>query len=116
MHKLSNIFSIAGAVLCAFLASCGMNQAELEREVASQFQRDLDTDADLKAYGMNVSDVTLVKSGGHAYNGYVTVTLDGAEHDIGVTVTVNGDSFMYETKPLAFGFLVGRMLYTIFSF
>jgi hypothetical protein len=53
---------------------------------------------------MKVGEATLVKSGGHACNGYVTVTLD--EHG----VTANGDDFMYETKPLAFGFLVGRML------
>jgi hypothetical protein len=52
---------------------------------------------------MKASGVTLVKFGARAYNGSVTVTVDGA-------------SFMDETKPLAFGVLVGRMFDTIFRF
>jgi hypothetical protein len=43
-----------------FFSAC----AELEDRVASRFQTALNTDADLKAFGMKVRNVTLAKSGG----------------------------------------------------
>jgi hypothetical protein len=99
----------------ALLASCGMSKGALERGVASRFQRDLDTDDNLSGYGMEVETVTLVKSGSHSYNGYVTVDLDGESHDIGITVTVDGSDFIYETTPFAFGFLVEKAVGDLFD-
>ncbi|MDR1307529.1 MAG: hypothetical protein LBK74_08150 [Treponema sp.] len=95
-------------VIIALLASCGMSKGALERGVASRFQQFLDTDDNLSGYGMKVETVTLVKSGSYSYNGYVTVDLDGESHDVGITVTVDGSDFMFETTPFAFGFLVEK--------
>jgi hypothetical protein len=104
------------AALCVVLsASCGMSKDALERGVASRFQDSLDSDSGLSGYGMEVTGVTLVKSGAHSYNGYVTVALDGEGHDIGITVTADGSDFMYETTPFAFGFLAEKALERLFD-
>jgi hypothetical protein len=114
MKEPKILFLLVIAVI-ALLASCGMSKGALERGVASQFQQFLDTDEDLSGYGMEVKAVMLVKSGSHSYKGYVTVALDGENHDIGITVTGDGSDFVYETTPFAFGFLMEKAVEDLFD-
>ncbi|MDR2482431.1 MAG: hypothetical protein LBD08_02225 [Treponema sp.] len=104
--------ALALPICCALLsisaASCGMSRADIERQTVSQFQRRLDTDADLKAYHLKAAGASLVKSGPRTYSGFVSVILNGKTRDIGVTVTVDRGNIMFETKPSAFAFLAEK--------
>jgi methanogenic corrinoid protein MtbC1 len=102
-------------VTLALLASCGMSKETVERRVASEFQQRLDKDADTARCGMEVRSVSLIKSGSAAYKGYITVTLDGETHDIGITVTTDASNILLETDPFAFSFLTEKSLEELFN-
>jgi hypothetical protein len=105
----------AALALIALLASCGMSKETVERRVAEEFQNRLDNDADTARYGMEVRSVSLLKSGSHAYKGYITVTLDGETHDSSITVTTDASNILLETDPFAFSFLTVKALEQLFN-
>ncbi|MDR2186235.1 MAG: hypothetical protein LBO80_11320 [Treponema sp.] len=105
----------AALTLIFLLASCGMSKAGIESRVAAEFQQSLDGDDDLSGYGMEVKSVSLVKTGSNAYDGYVTVALDGESHNIGITVTTDADDILLETDPFAFSFLAEKALENLFD-
>jgi hypothetical protein len=88
------------------LSSCGISKGEMERGIKESFQEKMDTDSTYKKYQIKVQKVTLIKSGSHTYDGFVNVLLDNETHDVSISVTTDGSSYMWETKPLAFSFLV----------
>jgi hypothetical protein len=111
--KKAVVFASLFCFLCIFLlSSCGLSKGEIERGIKQSFQEELDST--YEKYGMKVQDVSLVKSGSNTYNGFVTVLLDDEKHDISITVTADRSSYMYETKPLAFSFLIGYELKSLF--
>jgi hypothetical protein len=105
----------AAFAIIALLASCGMSKDAIERRVFTEFQNRLDKDADTARYGMKVRSVSLVKSESRVYKGYVTVSLDGKSHDIGITVTTDGSNILLETDPFAFSFLTEKALEQFFN-
>jgi hypothetical protein len=115
MKRFVVISAFSAVALIALLAACEMSKADIERRVAEEFQERLDNDADTSRYGMKVSSVALIKSGGSSYKGYVTVTLDGSPHDIGITVTTDASDILLETDPFAFSFLTEKMLEQLFD-
>ncbi|MDR2597059.1 MAG: hypothetical protein LBC76_07050 [Treponema sp.] len=88
------------------LLSCGKSKSEMERGIKENFQEKMDTDSTYKKYQIKVQKVTLIKSGSHTYDGLVNVLLDDKAHDVSISVTTDGSSYIWETKPLAFSFLV----------
>jgi hypothetical protein len=87
-------------------SSCGVSKGEMERDIKQSFQEKMDTDSNYKKYGMKVQSISLVKSGSNSYDGFVTVLLDEETHDVSISVKTDGSSYIWETKPLAFGFLM----------
>jgi hypothetical protein len=88
------------------LSSCGLTKETIQQGIKRDFQEKMDTDENYKKYGMKVQKVALVKSGTYSYDGFVTVLLDNETRDVPISVTTDGSSYMWETKPLAFAFLV----------
>jgi hypothetical protein len=88
------------------LSSCGISKDELEHDIKQSFQEEMDTDSNFKKYGMKVQKIYLIKSGSNSYDGIVTVLLGDETHDVPISVKTDGYSHMWETKPLAFGFLM----------
>jgi hypothetical protein len=88
------------------LSSCGISKYEMERGIKQSFQEKMDTDSSYKKYGMKVQKIYLIKSGSNSYDGIATVLLDDEIHDVSISVKTDGSSYMWETKPFAFGFLM----------
>jgi hypothetical protein len=65
---------------------------------------------------MKVKTVSLAKSGSNAYDGYVTVALDGKTHNISITVTTDAADILLKTDPFAFSFLAEKALERLFNF
>jgi hypothetical protein len=107
-----------GIFLFCFLAtflfsSCGISKDEMERNIKESFQEKMDTDSNYKKYAMKVQKVSLIKSGSNSYDGFVTVLLENETHDVSISVATDGSSYMWETKPLAFGFLMQYELHNL---
>jgi hypothetical protein len=106
MKKAAVIILLFCFISIFILSSCGISKGEMERGIKESFQEKMDTDSTYKKYQIKVQNVTLIKSGSHTYDGFVNVLLDDETHDVSISVTVDGSSYMWETKPLAFSFLV----------
>jgi hypothetical protein len=99
------IFSLV-VMTGSLFSSCGISKSEMENGIRESFQEKMDTDSNYKKYGMKAQKVILIKSGSNSYDGFVTVLLYNETHDVSISVTTDGSSYMWETKPLAFGFLM----------
>jgi hypothetical protein len=99
------IFSFCLFAVLSF-SSCGISKDKMERDIKRSFQEKMDTDSSYKEYGMKVQKVFLIKSGSNSYDGFVTVLLYDDTHDVSISVKTDGSSYIWETKPLAFGFLM----------
>ena len=102
--KLFAVFSIL--ILLHIMVSCGMSKSDIENTVRRSFQSQMDTDATYKEYGMKVQSVSLIKVDSRNYDGFVTVELEGDRYNVPITVRTDGTQVMWETKPLAFAFLI----------
>ena len=98
--------SIVFSTLVFALASCGISKGDMERGIEHSFQEKMDIDPLYSKYKIKVQKVTLVKSASNKYDGLVSVTLNDETHNVGITVESAGKEFTWETKPLAFSFLV----------
>lgn len=73
--------------------------------VKTSMQQKFDTDKDLSQFDLQVVDVALVNKAGNGYKGMATVrTKKGAEHDVSIDVTYDGDNILWEAPPGAFLF------------
>jgi len=87
----------------------------MEQGIKQSFQKKMDTDPDYKKYGMKVQKVTLIKAGLNSYDGFVTVLIGNKTHEIPISVKADGSQYFYETKPLAFAFLIKYNLQNLFK-
>jgi predicted small secreted protein len=106
MKKVTVVVSVFCFMGIFLLSSCGISRDEMERGIKQSFQEKMDTDSDYKKYEMKVQNISLIKSGSNSYDGFVTVLLGDETHDVSISVKTEGSSYMWETKPLAFGFLM----------
>jgi len=109
MKRSELIFGFIVFVALNFV-SCGPSKSSLESDIKVSFQEKLDTDSDYKKYGMQTQKATLMKSGSNTYDGFATVLLGGNTHDVAISVTVDGTDYMWQTKPMAFAFLIQKEL------
>lgn len=106
MKKTHTIIWVS-CFMCIFLFfSCGMSKDKIERYIKQSFQEKMDTDSNYKKYQMKVQQVSLIKSGSNSFDGFVTVLLDDKTYDVSISVKTDGSSYIWETKPFAFGFLM----------
>ena len=79
-------------VALGLTTACGRSTEDLEKDVKEAIS------AKLAGEGVNVVSVDLVKKGGNEYTGIVKLS-DGSETVEGtLTVTVDGDDFIWEIK------------------
>lgn len=104
MHLLR--VSVAVVLLLFLLMGCGPSKKQLEEQVMSMFQEKMDTDTQFKAYSLRVVSITLVSSGKNTYDGMAKLRYKGQEYDAPITVTSDGKTVMFQTKPGAFVFLL----------
>ncbi len=93
------------AISLVGLLSCSMNREEMQNQIKTSFQQKMDSDSQYSKYKMIANSVTLVKSGNNTYDGMVNITLDGQQYDVAISVTADNDTFIWQTKPMAFSFL-----------
>jgi len=106
MKKATVIIWLFCSISIFLFSSCGISKDKITLGIKESFQEKMDTDQNYKKYHMKVQKVSLVKSGSNSYDGYVNVLLDDETHDVSISVTTEGSSYKWETKPLAFSFLV----------
>ena len=76
-----------------------------EEYMLESFQETMDNDAEFSEYGFIVKEVSLVKKIGNEYNGLVDIEYKGRPRKISITATIDGDNFLWETKPGQFAFV-----------
>ncbi len=111
---------IAAGVVLALLAGIfiwkhyfsGPSDAELAAAVSSgvkeSMQHSFDTEERFIRYGLNVTEVVVVKKSGNEYQGVATVrTSSYAKHDVLVQITADPNGpLIWKTDPGAFLFLL----------
>jgi hypothetical protein len=98
--KKKNWFLFAGVllVLLAFnLAGCGVSTGDLAKQVKEDIELNW---AEQGIEGITIDEFTLVKKSSNEYRGILKVSADGESESLTVTVTVDGDSFMWEIEGL----------------
>jgi DNA-binding protein YbaB len=90
------------------LVGCQPSTESVEQDVQTLMQTTYDTDATLKKYHLVASKVVVVHAEGNKYSGVATVTMDGKEHSVSLTVVDDGKNLIYESDKDAFGFLFER--------
>ena len=90
----------------AFSGCKNVSVSEMKSGIQKSIQKDLDDDADLMKYKMKVTSVYLIKKNSNSYEGFATVAIRGKEEKLSIEVTTEGEDYMYQSKPLAFGFLM----------
>ena len=101
--------AIIGIVILVMVISLRGNKQDIEREIKRSFQTEMNTNPQYREYGMRVMEVHLVKAGFNSYNGIVKVLLQGNTHNVRISVTKYRGSYMWQTDPLAFAFLLEYM-------
>ena len=104
MSKYLNKIAIILALV--ILSSCGMSKSDVESTVKRSFQEQVDTDPTYQKYEMKVLYVTLIETGSNKYEGTITVKIKNNTHNVSITVLADGNNVLWETKPMAFGFLM----------
>ena len=86
-------------------------QADIGQEVKAAMQSTLSADPDFKEYGLQVQSVIVVSEGvGNKYQGMASVTHQGRVHQVPVTVTIDGQQFIWRSEPGAFDFVAQAAL------
>jgi len=75
----------------------------MEQNVEQSFQQKMD--ADYGEYRMEAKKVTLIKTGKNAYDGMVTVMINGDAYEVAISVKADNSSLLWETKSGALNFL-----------
>jgi len=107
LYMKRNLFIlILGIIFLLTLISCGISKNQMEQGIKKSFQEKIDTDLQYKDYGMKVQKVTLIKTSLNNFEGFVTVSIGNNSHDVSIIVKTDGTSYLWETKPMAFIFLM----------
>jgi hypothetical protein len=86
-------------------SGCKIDKEQLQNKIKVEFQNKMDTDEMYAAYKIQTNTVTLVSKGQNIYDGIVNISLNEKSYDVLIEVTADGDSAIWQTKPLAFAFL-----------
>ena len=105
MKKRTLIHAFLALFSATLLFSCGTSKENLQNQIKSSFQEKMNNDESYSKYNIIVNGVTLVKASNNTYDGLVNVSLEDQKYDVPITVTTDGENMMWQTKPLAFGFL-----------
>jgi hypothetical protein len=107
MRRTHSLTVLVGMVLLVLLLTgCGTSKKQLEQQVTSSFQEKMNTDPAYNGYGLTVHSVTLVSSGGNNYDGIANLLYKSRAYDVPITVTSDGKTLIWQTKPGAFLFLL----------
>jgi hypothetical protein len=93
-------FAFAGVLLVLFalsFAGCGMSTDDLAKQVRADIESNWEEQG---IEGVTIDDFTLVKRSDADYRGILKVSAYGETESLVVTVTVDGDSFMWEIEGL----------------
>lgn len=75
-------------------AGCGLSKKDLTEEVKASIEEHWE-DQDLD---ISIKDLSLIKKSETEYRGILEVEADGESVNLTVTVTVDGDTFMWEIE------------------
>ncbi|WP_074327586.1 hypothetical protein [Mycobacteroides abscessus] len=83
-----------------------MNNDAIGDAAQSSMQQKFDTDAHFKPYHLQVTHITVVNAQANSYKGVANVrTQDGVDHQVGIDVTYDGQTVLWQSPPGAFLFL-----------
>ncbi|WP_148664578.1 hypothetical protein [Herbaspirillum robiniae] len=92
--------------LALALLGCSPSTESIGETVKSLMQKKFSESDELKNYKLEVVKVDVIHESGNKYRGMAKVMLNGAPHDVGMSILSDGDKIMYEIPPENLGFLV----------
>lgn len=109
--KISRLGSFSLALLLAVtLAACSPSLEKISQKVLVSMQHRFATDPELSQLGVSITKVVVIKEAGNKYQGMATVQYKGAERQVPVQVTAEGENVIWKTEPGAFMFVVQHEL------
>lgn len=93
---------MVGFVGMLLAVGCGPSKENVQATVKQRLQQELDTNKDFSPYKMSVKSIELVAESSKRFKGFAVVGCRTDEHKVGITVTTDGDSLMYQTDPFTF--------------
>lgn len=92
------------------LIGCGLSKVEIQDQVKYLFQDKISNDEYFNKYNLQVNEIILVNIGKNSYDGIAKVIFEDNIYDVPLTVNVDGETIMFQTKPMAFMFLAQHEL------
>jgi len=105
---------IALVSMLILLVGCGQSKDDIRTQVKESVQTTLDEDPDYREYGMVVKSIDLVRETESKYKAIANITFAGKAYPVSLEVFTDGDEMLWETEPMAFGFLVQHELENLF--
>ncbi len=90
----------------SLLVACAPNPEQIGQRVMTSMQETFSTDPNFTKYEIKVMKVVVVKETGNKYQGMATlVTKKGAQKQVPVQVTAEGENVIWRTEPGALLFI-----------
>lgn len=102
---------LIGSIVAAIaLLGCTPSNDTIAKQVRELFQQKLNAQAELKDYGLTVTQLDVIHETGNKYQGMAKVMMKGVSHDVPMTILADGDKVMYEVSPAALAFVAQEAL------
>jgi len=100
------LFVIIGVMLVLLLlVGCGKSNNRIAKTVKASLQRNLYEDPQYSNLNLTVTDLTVVKLNKQNYTGIAKVKYGEVEHDVPLTITVDGTNITWDFEPGAMSFV-----------
>ncbi|MER1947620.1 hypothetical protein [Stutzerimonas stutzeri] len=109
LKKLAVIVFWVIVGLLAYSLITKVSTDELSARVLTSMQETIDTDPDYSSYGLQFTELTVVKVQGNQYRGFATVFHEGKEHSVPVDITYDGEALMWNIEQGGLAFLAPAM-------
>lgn len=98
-------YLIGSIVTAIALLGCTPSNDTIAKQVRELFQQKLSAQAELKDYGLTVTQLDVIHETGNKYQGMAKVMMKGVSHDVPMAIVADGDKVMYEVSPAALAFV-----------
>jgi len=98
------------------LMGCGLSPEQIGQTAKMSMQETFDKDPQFSNWGLQVTNVHVLRQGDNRYQGIATVIHKGQFHDIPVEITADGSNIIWQVAPGSFMFVAQKELQNMFQY